>query len=174
MIEQITVDGMGGVTEVYRDVVAQFAGIDYTGILATVTEVLEAKHADHFTTESGPTGDKWQPWFYRSLEAQDNHPTLDVSGRLKGSLRAGNEGHVQTIRNNELVWGTNIEYARIHQDGGTIVTGIPLVGRGNVVYLPPGSTLNIPQREFVGLDEPVTDEITQLIAEHVIEVLIHA
>lgn len=168
----ITVNGLENFHEVFQGIAAQFAAIDYTPVLATVTEVLEAKHADHFATESGPTGQKWQPWFFRGIDAQDNHPTLDVTGRLKESLIAGHAGHVQGIHGNELTWGTNIDYARIHQEGGTIVTGIPLVGRGNVVYLPAGSTLNIPQREFVGLDEPVTDEIVQLVTEHVIEELI--
>lgn len=167
----ITVNGLDDFPLVFQELAAQFNEFDYTGILATITEVLEAKHADHFATESGPTGERWQPWFFRGIDAQDNHPTLDVTGVLKGSLIAGRAGHVQRIHGNQLEWGTNIDYARIHNEGGTIVTGIPLVGRGGVVYLPAGSTLNIPQREFVGLDEPVTDEITQLVAEHVIEEL---
>lgn len=166
------VDGFDGLRDVFSEIAAQFAAIDYTEPLSGFHDVLEGVHQSYFEQRRGPSGDAWDEWVFRAVNGPEEHPTLEVSKRLRKSLRSGNEGHVKQVDSRTMVFGTSIEYAAIHNFGATITTGIPLVSRDGGTYLPAGTRLTIPQREFVGMANETLQEGLDLIVAHAVTELI--
>lgn len=108
-----------------------------------------------FEVEAGPGGKPWQ----RSGRARrEGGQTLTRTGRLRGSL-------THSADDDSVEWGTNVEYAAIHQFGGRTPARVirPRYARalrfrgpgGRIVFARsvrhPGSL--IPARPFLGLDD---------------------
>lgn len=167
------VEGIEGFEALIKDTVRAAQDIDYTDVLDSFTDDLEEQHAEYFATESGPDGERWEPWFWRSLSASDTHPTLDSSGELRESLLPGNLGHVEDIQPDSLTWGTDLPYAGIHQEGAVMRTGVPLTSRGGIWFLPAGTEIEIPQRKFVGMNEALLTKLQNKIADHVVRVIVN-
>ncbi|WP_052119947.1 phage virion morphogenesis protein [Inquilinus limosus] len=105
-----------------------------------------------FEREQAPDGSPW-PKPLRVLIEGGN--TLRLSNRLFGSLThvADNQG---------VEWGSDAEYARIHQLGGTVVPK----AAGALHFKLPGdlgwrfaSSVTIPARPYLGIDDDDTAEI---------------
>lgn len=127
-----------------------------------------AVHSEYFSRSAGPSG-PWAPWKFRSLDAPEEHNTLIASQRLAFSLQPGSRpDHVEEISESELVYGTSVEYASIHNEGATITTGVPLISRDKSAYIPAGTQVVIPQREFVGFSAPDTEFIVDQLADYIV------
>lgn len=108
-----------------------------------------------FEREQAPDGSPW-PKPLRVLIEGGN--ILRLSGRLYGSIT-----HVAD--NDGVEWGSDAEYARIHQLGGTIVPK----AAGALHFKLPGdlgwrfaSSVTIPARPFLGIDD---DDQAEIVAQ---------
>lgn len=149
----------------------EFEELRFEPALGRIRDDLRGQYRDQFAAQSGPNGEAWEPWHFRHPMAPDDHPTLQVSGRLAGSLQGGADG-VEEIGERSLVHGTRVPYAGIHQDGATFRTGVWLIARDGW-YLPPGSRITIPARPFVGISEETLDAACEHVADHIVDSLTH-
>lgn len=170
-VETIEVDGLDGLEAVFDGIAAQFQDRDYDQFLADEMVILSEAHDERFERRVDPQGLAWLPWNWRRIGESDSHPTLEVSGTLRASLTPGGLGSIGEVAKNVLTYGTRIAYAGIHNFGALIITGIALVARRGRGFLPAGSQLNIPQREFVGMNEGDLDAMTERIADDTVEKL---
>ena len=160
-----TVEGWDGFADWLKKLEGQIVSINFNLAFTEIEAVLEQAHQQRFLSKKTPTGNSWPEWFFTTPE-NPLHDTLEVSGKLRESLQMGGDGHISTKTENELIWGTNVKYAGIHNYGATITTGIWLMARGGKWRLPPGSTLHIPQREFMGLNEEITEDIETILLDN--------
>lgn len=167
----ITLNSVDDLPAVFEELGQEYERIDYAPTMGEFADELREVHQNYFLGEYGPSGADWQPWRWRSPDAPNNHPTLNVTGRLRDSLvREGGE-HVENIDPRGMDWGTSVPYAGQHNFGG--VSTVPaggLVGRFGG-FLPAGKQINIPQREFVGINEPIATGLVETIADRVVEEL---
>lgn len=170
-VETIEVDGLDGLDQVFASIEADFQGANYNALLADELVILSESHDERFERRVNPQGLAWLPWNWRGIRDSDSHPTLEVSSTLRASLMPGGLGSIAEVARNVLTYGTNIAYAGIHNFGALIITGIALVARGGGGFLPAGSQLNIPQREFVGMNETDVDAMTERVADDAVEKL---
>ena len=71
---------------------------------------LELGVAQRFERETGPSGRRWKP---SRRAARDGGKTLTQTARLRQSI-------TRSVREREVLVGTNVVYAAIHQFGGAI------------------------------------------------------
>lgn len=124
---------------------------------------VHAQYEQEFDMQAGPQGESWEPWHFTS-EPGFEHDTLFVSGALKSSYTRQGEGHVEEIKDREMRTGSELPYAWIHDEGATIMTGVPLYGRQGG-YLPAGSIITIPQRRVSGVSEATIGAWTDTVAD---------
>jgi phage gpG-like protein len=166
----IELDSLDELPQVFLDLEAEYRAATYAEPLGLFAEELRDAHGRMFDREEDPTGRPWEPWHWRPEDAYHDKPTLMVSGRLRSSLESQGGEHIETVRPRDLVFGTSVPYAEIHQEGATITTGIPLVGRDGG-YIPAGTVLHIPQREHVGMNGGQVDRVAELAADHLVDTL---
>ena len=94
-----------------------------------------------FETEQGPDG---KPWLKSARAAAEGGQTLTDTGRLRGSIT-----HDVAADGREVLVGSNVVYAAIHQFGGQ-------AGRGRKVTLP--------ARPYLGIDSRDRDSILRIVA----------
>jgi phage gpG-like protein len=134
---------------------------------------------DNFKGAHDPEGTAWPPLKQPRQQGQvrkgsggtrrsksTSHPLWDT-GRLMMSTGAG-EGHVESVSHNELIYGTNLVYAGIHNFGGTINVPAWQGTKARAFTGPDGRTIftrktrahtvTIPQRMFVGVGEKLADD----------------
>ncbi len=165
------VDGFEGLEQVILEMVDRAAQADFTDTLDGFVPDLERTHQDHFQNRSSPDGNAWEPthWF---RPANNDHNTLEDRGVLRGSLIRGAQGNITEIVDNQLEFGTEVDYAGIHQFGATIIIGIGLVTRGGKGgYLPAGTQIVIPPRPFVGMTESRVDLFTEAAADDLVNII---
>lgn len=126
---------------------------------------LEASTARRFETETDPDGVPWP----RSQRAKDEQgQTLTDSGRLRASI-------ARHVGNTEVLVGTNVAYAAIHQFGGTTPPRTIRPRNKKALAWPgarhpvgkvehPGS--EIPKRSFLGVSSRDRDAILRIIERH--------
>lgn len=149
--------------EMLTGIVSQARGINYENELQTTADELAKIHAGYFDAEAGPDGTPWPAWHFRDPGASPTHPTLFVTGRLKQSLISGPD-HIEDISENTLTFGTDVPYAAQNNYGGIFPVDRYLIGKGGEVKVP-GSSITIPQREFVGINDAEVDKIAERIAD---------
>lgn len=141
----------------------QVAAIDYTDTLKEEADDLRELHAGYFGAETGPDGNKWRPWYFRSLSAPEDHPTLFVTGRLKQSLIDGPD-HIESVEPRSLTFGTSVPYSAQNQFGGLFPVEQTLIGRrGGTKSV--GEMINIPARPHVGMTVDAVDQLATKIAD---------
>jgi phage virion morphogenesis protein len=111
-----------------------------------IGEMLTSSTVERFSTSTAPDGTKW-PVSQRA--ENEGGKTLVNKGRLRGSI--GYEASPD-----QIVVGSNVVYARIHQLGGE-------TGRGHAVTLP--------ERPYIGISEDDIDEARAILSDHLIGVL---
>lgn len=145
---------------------------DYTEPLHEIADYLREIHAGFFASETSPTGAPWTPWYFRRLGADPNHRTLDDTGRLRESLQGGPD-HIENIHSRDLEFGTSVPYAYQHQIGGEFTVGQFLVGRnGGARHV--GQTINLPKREFLGINPTHLEQIGETVARSAARQMIDA
>lgn len=129
---------------------------------------LEASTDLRFETETDPAGVPW----VRSLRAkEENGQTLTDSGRLRQSI-------TRRVRDRELMVGTNVVYAAIHQFGGRTKARTIRPRTKKALSWPgaahpvakvehPGS--DMPTRAFLGVDAGDRRAILRILARHLEE-----
>ena len=122
-----------------------------TPVMDEIGQRLVTSVIHRFETERGPDG---TPWRKSARAKRDSGQTLTDTGRLRASIthRAGRD---------EVLVGTNVVYAAIHQFGGRTPARTIRPKRKKALYWPgarhpvkqvrhPGST--VPARPFLGID----------------------
>lgn len=139
-------------------------GEDLTPLMRQAASILQGATEDAFQHERSPDGAQWQDLAKATAMAfvtkgrkgkngkrtgrkvRGQHPILQVTGRLAASV-------VTFVTPKQASIGSNLIYARIHQQGG-------MAGRGRAV--------SIPRRAFIGVGVSHAQEIegaaVQLIA----------
>lgn len=85
-----------------------------------------------FTNEQDPvTGTKWEP-LKRPRRDGNSRPILNAGGHLKDSLIW------EAFPDGSVIYGSNVVYARIHQQGGQ-------AGRGQKALIPARPYMGVPQ-----------------------------
>jgi len=164
----ITVNNAKGAADIVRKIGETVRNADFRGMIGqSWVPRLSQIHQGYFNRSAGPSGQRWEEWHFTDPSVMD-HPTLEVSGTLRGSLTVGGAQNVARSSAHGLVWGTSVPYAKIHQEGARIVTGRALVSRDGRFYLPAGSVLNIPRREFVGLSDEAVGFFVESTADFLI------
>lgn len=155
---------------VLLEVEADFRNADLEPALHDCADILRESHRQIFDSQSAPDGSPWEPWHWRRPEASDSHPTLRDTGALLASV-VGGADHIENISARDLEFGTSKKYAGIHQSGASFTTGIGLVGRGGVGFIPAGTRITVPARPFVGVNDKALDAMVNTIADAVVEAL---
>lgn len=136
---------------------------DLYPVLDTLGAAIAAETTQHFETGSDPDGNPW-PVSMRAKLAGGQ--TLVDTGRLVQSIT-----HQVSPDRQSVAIGTNVEYAAIHQFGGTIK---PVNKQSLRFTLPDGTEVHakhvvMPARPFIGLGvherEAALDTIAHWLAE---------
>ncbi|MBL4802304.1 MAG: phage virion morphogenesis protein [Emcibacter sp.] len=133
-------------------------GQDLNPVLDDVAAHVEMTTKERFDTGLAPSG---LPWEISRRAAAEGGKTLLDHGHLRDSVqRAPANGH-------EVVIGSNLIYAAIHQTGGVIRAK----NGGKLVFKTPFGfamldQVTIPARPYFGLSEEDTQVIPEIVLEH--------
>lgn len=162
------------------------AGRDLRPVFEDIGEWLVRTTKDRFRDQKDPEGAPWTPLSenYRRQKKRNKDKILTLDGFLSGSInfRASSE---------ELLVGSPLEYAGIHQFGGEIkrqartqvltfgVRGGGFVSssraqsgagfRQRLAFIGDGTT-TIPARPFLGVSAEDRDEIQGIVTDYLLEV----
>lgn len=117
-----------------------------------------------FVTETDPEGKPWVD--LNPLYAE----TKKGSGKLKGETRTLSQIVWQLANDSNVEWGSNEVYARIHNEGGTIVPK----NAAALIFSMGGQTfavqsVKIPKRQFLGTNQADIEEILAIVQDHFVE-----
>jgi len=127
--------------------------ISFRQPLQVIRQLIASKEKENFTGSHGPDGEPWKPLKAssrrrkrdkRGRAAGGTPQPLRDSGALMASVTGKGAGHVETLTDVRLEYGTNLAYAGYQQDG----------------------TPTIPARPFIGIGDPLAQQIEQIITEH--------
>lgn len=167
----IIIDDPAQLAGVYEAIAKSVAALDFQQAFERrISPLLAGIHKGYFSREESPAGESWPQWYFRALDAPAEHKTLHVSGALERSLTDSGPGHVEDAQAKELTWGTSVPYSAQHQTGGEFPVDQPLIGRQGG-FKRAGDTINLPQREHVGLNEAGADQVAEIIADDAIRQL---
>lgn len=124
--ERITFGQLGDVLTRINDYLGRVATSDLLPLLKQWKLLLVSETKKNFQGGHAPDGTPWRPLAFQRARGGDK-PLRD-RGILMASLTAANgSGHVESMtqtfgesRNASLLFGSNLEYAALHQHGGTI------------------------------------------------------
>lgn len=117
---------------------------DRSELLRRCANVVRQAFRDNFTSSASPDNENWRP---RKKEG-DGHPLLIDRGDLLQAATGGGAGHISRVEGDEIAIGVNLDvipYARAHNYGRP--------------------EINLPQREWLGVQPERTGEIEDLVAE---------
>lgn len=136
-----------------------------------------------FKKQVDPDGSPWKPLKQSTINRKNKknaavmranerrgskykgHSILSDTGTLKNSIIAGGRGAIRSTSNNEVVLGTNIEYAAIHNFGGEIDHPGTDNGFGMGIKIKP-HIIVMPARPFMGIGKIDEEEIVDKITAH--------
>lgn len=130
-------------------------------VLKNIGEYEASATRDRFQTETDPSGNRWR-------RLNDLYATTKRgSGILRGESRTLSEIVWQLAEGEAVEIGSNAIYARIHNQGGTIVPK----SASALVFSMGGRTfkvksVTIPQRQFLGFSSADMEEIAGIIEDH--------
>ena len=134
------------------------AAEDLTPVMQEIGSYLELSVDERFEAEAGPGGAAWQP---SRRAREEGGKTLSDTGRLRASITS--EAGADWVR-----IGTNVIYAAIHQEGGTLTPTQP----GGRLVFPIGDgwvsvgAVTLPARPFLGLDAEDEGEILAIVGDY--------
>lgn len=124
---------------------------------------LESSTIDRFDQEVAPDGSRWK----KSLRAKEQGgKTLTDHAHLRGSI-------TYNATNDQVEWGSNLIYARPHQEGATITAK----GGGRLKFRLPGGlgfrsvlSVTLPARPFLGINDEDERQIVGLAEDYVADI----
>ncbi|MDI3480793.1 MAG: hypothetical protein PWQ97_448 [Tepidanaerobacteraceae bacterium] len=138
----------------------KMANINFLDLHKEIGEYVVSSTQQRFRAGKSPSGEKWP----KSIRAKiDRGQTLRDTKRLQNSItsKAGYD---------KVEIGTNVKYAAVHQFGATIKPK-----RKNYLKFKIGKRwaqkkkVDIPKREFLGINNNDKDEILKIINRHIEE-----
>lgn len=137
---------------------AAIGDLDVIALGKKIGEVLVSSTKERFEDEKSPSGKAWKK---SRRAAAEGGQTLSKSAHLKNSI-----GYMVSATGVEV--GTNVKYAKVHQEGMTIKPKTKkflafMVG-GHWVKK---KKVKIPKREFLGISKDDIQEIDDTILEHI-------
>jgi phage gpG-like protein len=146
--------------------------------LKAIALLLSADAKSNFEKGQSPGGEPWLPLKRPRANSKGGDRPLRDRGILMASLSAGAFGHVETITDTSLEWGSGLDYAALMNSGGTVRFAERKRQRPWVFPGPGGApvftrrirahTVTVPARPFVGLSDSVKRRIEELLAEEVL------
>jgi phage gpG-like protein len=134
----------------FQDMENGYNAADYSTPLESALPEIIDDHATGFALRQDPNGSTWPPLAAYTIKKKGHDIPLVETGRLKASvLDLNHPDHIGGVSHRGLLFGTDVEYGLIHQEGG---------GR-------------IPQRAFIGLKEKTLDKITDAVADAAVDSL---
>jgi len=117
-------------------------------VMQKIVEETKEQLNTGFQQGISPTGSKWPALKQQRPphRNQNNKPLLDTY-KLQESVTEKTAGHLEVVSDQGLTLGTYVEYASTHQEGSG----------------------PIPQRQFLGFNEKITDSATTKVADSVIQ-----
>jgi phage gpG-like protein len=155
----------------YIDSIAQVGEkADYTDDLYAWHLRMSQEDQDNFNKRGTDILGPWPDWELRETESSDDHPNLEVTGRLRNSLLPGGGENINDVHKRESTWGTMVSYAEDHLLGGMVIASADLVPRGGgEVRVWAGETVEIPQRPFATITQEMVTTLGHTIAQSLIE-----
>ena len=114
-----------------------------------IRRLIQAEVVENFVTES-EQGSPWPPLSPYTLARKQGPQKLIESYRLYLSLTGETTDTIWRVGRNELLWGSEVPYAGVHQEGD---------------FGPP----RIPARPYLPLLGPLARQIAEGIGDHVVE-----
>ncbi|HSG68910.1 MAG TPA: phage virion morphogenesis protein [Planctomycetaceae bacterium] len=149
---------------------------DYSVVLDHWHTELQGVAMTAFAGEISPHGSPWLPWEWESWRTRSlnpgGHPTLDATGRLRGSLvRKGSE-NIDAITPKESQYGSSVPYAGLHNDGGAVALDQYMYHRTDALApKKPGSVMQVSQREFLDVTPEMADAMANAVADFLVQQL---
>jgi phage gpG-like protein len=149
-------------------------------VLALMLERETKKNFDDGSTGHSPSGEPWLPLKNprdrprdrnaRGGEDNKQRPLRDT-GILMASLTGQGDGHVERIQDRRIVWGTNVDYAAVHQYGASIPEqkrDKPWVfnSGGKTIFTRKIAAHTIPARPYLGLNDDMIELIDEMFADY--------
>ena len=134
---------------------------DVTPALKNIGEYGGRSSRQRFRDEKDPDGKPWAA--LNPLYAK----TKKGTGILRGETRSLSQIVWQLAGDDGVEWGSNEIYARIHNEGGTIVPK----NAAALVFSMGGQTFKVksvrmPKRQFLGVNEADLQEILAIVQDH--------
>lgn len=127
------------------------ANFTFTEPIDVIATKLADVHAGYFNDQSDPNGTPWKPLSPVTVKRKGHPVILIETNRMRQSVVNRQDGqHVERLTRNSLDWGTSDEKAGWHQSG----------------------TEHMPQRQFVGWNEPAIDFACNQIADSAVNQLL--
>lgn len=129
---------------VYLNLLDSIKDVDFQETFSSqVFPAIEKAESKFFASETSPDGTPWRPLAQSTIERKGHDIILVETNRLRASLTGESGDSVREAAQTYGVFGTSVPYAHFHQDGGH----------------------NLPQREHVGLNNELLEDITGALAD---------
>ena len=120
-------------------------------LMESIGEALVSGTLKRFDAEEDPQGRKWEP---SGRASEEGGQTLTSKGRLRDSID-------RVATPDKVMVGSNLAYARIHQEGGIITPKnakkLVFTGRGGKKVAV--DKVTIPARPYLGVSEDDMDDV---------------
>lgn len=157
---------------------AKLSRIDLSQPMRVLLVLAKANVKEHFATGTAPDGTVWQPLKRpRQGKRHKNSSPLPLrdTGLLMASVTSAGPHHVERLTDSSMEVGTNLEYAGIHQYGGTVhhperSRNKPWVftnDSGDTVFTRKvkAHDVTIPARPFLGWSERLIKQCADVLGE---------
>ncbi len=151
---------------------------NFTKPLKVCRQLAVSDMLSNFAEGHDPDGQPWLPLKRPRANSKGGDRPLQDTGILRGSVTGNGPGHVETMTATSLTIGSNLDYAGIHNYGGTVHLPERRRGRGQKPYVFRIGDLTIftrriravdiliPQRRFVGIGAKLAGDFSDVFADH--------
>ena len=137
---------LGGI---FQELENDYNAADYRQAFEEFLPDLIADHRSNFDGRHDPNGDPFLPLSPYTVKKKGHDQPLVETNRLRASvLNLDHPDHLGEVTDRYLTFGTDVPYGIFHQEG-----------RG------------VPQRAFVGMNEPLLENISNRVADRAVEEL---
>ena len=157
------------------EIKSKIKGAEWEDLKVALLATILTQRLDVFSNEESASG-KWAPLKRSTLKRKNDSSgkILHGDGILRNSFTdgggKGSEFKEEIITADEVALATNVEYAAIHNEGGTINHPGTDNGFGRGIVIPAHS-IEIEARPFNEFSDEQTDEISELIEMYLNESL---